>query len=246
MKTTINERVEILIRELGLTTNGFALRLGLNPNVIYNTIKGKSKPAFDVINSIIETFDVNADWLIKNVTPDGTPILGHKQGHKQGHKNNENTLIRVTRENIATEKIENQFNDAVLFTNAFRHFSNIMKSNQSLSSFFEAYGSLREYIELMKAFMREYVDPFYNQALSKIELSFSTGKIDKKNYQEVIELLKPLTKFNPYFEIAADGLGEALAALKQFDENEILFDWNDAEELLADHDKTSINQSEAK
>lgn len=64
---TINERISYLI---DLQTNGnrkkFSEKIGFAAQVVSNIVSGrKSKPSFDVINSIISTFDdLNANWLI--------------------------------------------------------------------------------------------------------------------------------------------------------------------------------------
>lgn len=64
---TINERLRLLIRELGLNNNSFAKAIGVNPVVTFNIIEGrKTKPSFDLLEKILFTFDnVNAYWLLK-------------------------------------------------------------------------------------------------------------------------------------------------------------------------------------
>lgn len=64
---TINERLSLLIRALGLNNNSFTKRLDLNPAVTFNIIEGhKTKPSYDLLEKIIFTFDnINLYWLLK-------------------------------------------------------------------------------------------------------------------------------------------------------------------------------------
>lgn len=63
----INERLKLLINELGLNNNSFAKTIGVNPVVTFNVIEGrKSKPSFELLEKIIFTFDnINLYWLLK-------------------------------------------------------------------------------------------------------------------------------------------------------------------------------------
>lgn len=60
---TINQRIEELIFELKINKNRFADALGMNQNVIYNTIKGRNHPSYDLLEKIILTFHVSPTWL---------------------------------------------------------------------------------------------------------------------------------------------------------------------------------------
>lgn len=64
---TINERLSLLIKALGLNNNSFARKLDVNPAVTFNIIEGrKTKPSYDLLEKIIFTFDnINLYWLLK-------------------------------------------------------------------------------------------------------------------------------------------------------------------------------------
>ena len=69
---TINERIAIIIKELGLNNNSFSKIIGVNPTIIHNIIKGRNKPSFDLMQKIISSFDnINIDYLLKG---EGSPI----------------------------------------------------------------------------------------------------------------------------------------------------------------------------
>ena len=62
---TINERIGLLINELKLNNNSFSGKIGLNPTVIHNIIKGRNNPSYEVLTKILLSFEnVNADWLL--------------------------------------------------------------------------------------------------------------------------------------------------------------------------------------
>jgi len=64
---TINNRIGLIIKELGLNPNSFSVAIGVNPTVIHNIIKGRNAPSFDVLNKIALSFDnINMNWLITN------------------------------------------------------------------------------------------------------------------------------------------------------------------------------------
>ncbi|WP_298061883.1 hypothetical protein [uncultured Rikenella sp.] len=64
---TINERLSLLIKALGLNNNSFARKLDVNPAVTFNIIEGrKTKPSYDLLEKIVFTFDnINLCWLLK-------------------------------------------------------------------------------------------------------------------------------------------------------------------------------------
>lgn len=66
MEKTINERLAQLIQALNKNHKTFAESIGKSPTVIYNTVNGRNKPSFDVLESICEIYPhVNPAWLLK-------------------------------------------------------------------------------------------------------------------------------------------------------------------------------------
>lgn len=71
----IGKRLEALIAHFGVTVNAFAIPLKIKPTILYNIIKGRNNPSFDLLNNICNTFYVNANWLISGngaMLADGT------------------------------------------------------------------------------------------------------------------------------------------------------------------------------
>lgn len=63
----INNRIALVIKELGYNKNSFSKAIGLSNNTtIGNIVSGrKTKPSFDVIYRILTTFDsINKGWLL--------------------------------------------------------------------------------------------------------------------------------------------------------------------------------------
>ena len=74
---TINYRIGLLINALELNNNSFSTRIGVNPTVIHNIVKGRNAPSYDVLQKILSSFDnISADWLI---TEKGEMISNNKR-----------------------------------------------------------------------------------------------------------------------------------------------------------------------
>ena len=62
---TINNRIELIINELGLNKNSFSVAIGVNPTVIHNIIKGRNAPGFDVLYRTALSFgNIDMNWVI--------------------------------------------------------------------------------------------------------------------------------------------------------------------------------------
>lgn len=65
--STINERIELIIKEFKMNNNSFSKAIGLSASTSINNITGgrKSKPSYELIESIVTTFPkINVEWLI--------------------------------------------------------------------------------------------------------------------------------------------------------------------------------------
>lgn len=69
---SINDRIELIIKELGFNKNSFSKKIGLDNNTtITNIVSGRrSKPSYDLLNKIILSFDsINSEWLLTGEGP---------------------------------------------------------------------------------------------------------------------------------------------------------------------------------
>jgi transcriptional regulator with XRE-family HTH domain len=58
------ERIQFLIKELGLNVTSFSKKIGISNNMtIGRIIREKRNPSFETIQLIINTFDINANWI---------------------------------------------------------------------------------------------------------------------------------------------------------------------------------------
>ncbi len=65
MENAINQRLKILIKNKGLNANSFANRIGVSAVVLYNILKGRNNPSYDIFYKILEEFpDVDLNWLV--------------------------------------------------------------------------------------------------------------------------------------------------------------------------------------
>lgn len=75
---TINNRIDLIIKHFGLNKNSFSNKIGVNPTVIHNIIKGRNAPSFDILNKIVLSFDnIDAGWLLTgegSMLREGAPV----------------------------------------------------------------------------------------------------------------------------------------------------------------------------
>ena len=64
VETNINKRIEELLKITGLSAQEFAKKTETTKSIIYHIISGRNNPSYDYIYKIIDTFKINADWLI--------------------------------------------------------------------------------------------------------------------------------------------------------------------------------------
>jgi transcriptional regulator with XRE-family HTH domain len=69
----ISARIEKVIEDKKLNPNLFANELGIKTTVIYNILKNRNKPGFDLLLKICGKYNVNANWLL---TGEGEMYLG--------------------------------------------------------------------------------------------------------------------------------------------------------------------------
>ena len=61
----MQERLNQIIEQKGLTATKFAALIGVNASTISHILAGRNKPGFDIINNIAKTFpDIDLGWLI--------------------------------------------------------------------------------------------------------------------------------------------------------------------------------------
>ena len=63
---TIGERIEEIINFHKTNRNKLSLKLNINSSVLFNIVKGRNLPSYDMILKILDEFpDISAEWLIK-------------------------------------------------------------------------------------------------------------------------------------------------------------------------------------
>lgn len=67
---TLGERIAFIIRELGLTQNSFAKRLGYKNNVQIGEYVGGTKPGWEFFQKLIQAVpSINLDWVVAEIGP---------------------------------------------------------------------------------------------------------------------------------------------------------------------------------
>lgn len=124
----MQERLNQIIEQKGLTATKFAALIGVNASTISHILAGRNKPGFDIINNIAKTFpDIDLGWLItgngsmytsslpkeKNIIPEEPTLFDFNtpQGHSdsQNREKEKKSEIEVIHRTIAkspTKKIK--------------------------------------------------------------------------------------------------------------------------------------------
>ncbi len=62
---TINNRIQIIIDEKGLSPSEFSSQVGMQRSNLSHLLSGRNQPSFDIITKILSAFpDINSDWLL--------------------------------------------------------------------------------------------------------------------------------------------------------------------------------------
>jgi len=62
---TINKRIELIMNQFKMNKNSFSVKIGCNPTIIHNLIKGRNAPSYELICKILSSFDtIDANWLL--------------------------------------------------------------------------------------------------------------------------------------------------------------------------------------
>lgn len=65
MGSTINQRIDELIKQMRTNPKAFAESIEKTPTTIYTVLSGRNKPGYEVIESILKKYpNVNPDWLL--------------------------------------------------------------------------------------------------------------------------------------------------------------------------------------
>lgn len=92
---TINNRIDLIIKQFGLNKNSFSTKIGVNPTVIHNIIKGRNAPSFELLNKIVLTFDnINPEWLL---TGEGPMLRGIKPDEINRFSSKADTYLHTVR-----------------------------------------------------------------------------------------------------------------------------------------------------
>lgn len=72
----MTERLQELLKEVGMSASQFADRIGVQRSGISHILNGRNKPSLDLIQKILKTFPgVSAEWLVMGRgDPPGTGI----------------------------------------------------------------------------------------------------------------------------------------------------------------------------
>lgn len=240
METKISDRIARIIEELGLNSNSFAKKLNVSSSVIYNILKGNNDPSFKLLSNIIDTFNVNPEYLIKNVTPDETPILCHEKRHKVRHKpvDYAKKAIDDLYGNYLNSDITGNISDK-----STNMFFQILNNDEELRKHNDLYLSLPGDLCDLAKFIEGNTNRLYSNAIKIIESRGISRKIDEDTVEEVVKTLSPLKDMLPSLLVAAEHVDEMNRSLMLYDECDIIWPKDVPKPASSKEIKGSKNQS---
>jgi plasmid maintenance system antidote protein VapI len=103
---TINERIEVIIKNFELTPSAFADAIGIQRPSLSHILSGRNKASLDVVQKVLDTYqNINPMWLIngegkmineeiKEISPDEKLLTEYKNKNKEiTNVNNQKTTI---------------------------------------------------------------------------------------------------------------------------------------------------------
>ena len=208
MNNTINERVAAAIEELGLTANSFASKLGVASSVIYNSVRGKTKPSYELIEKMVLFFNISPAYLI----------------------NGKGDILTIR----DRSRFDNMFDDQMNID--LEKMQHIIKIDQPLTDKFvklaDATKMVNDYTDIMGdadltvAYLTHYNASIYMISIAK---EYRLGKITirdfKLKFKERIELQRQLYKEIKPFEKAIKDMFEVVSKFN--DKHDKLYDLHD-------------------
>ncbi|MGI4865834.1 MAG: hypothetical protein ACRYFZ_18060 [Janthinobacterium lividum] len=68
--SSVGQRFSLLIQQLGMSKNAFAMSLDKTATVIQHLVDERNKPGFDLMNKVFEVYpNVSVDWLVRGHGP---------------------------------------------------------------------------------------------------------------------------------------------------------------------------------
>lgn len=112
----MEERLQSLMRYLGLTGGKFAETIGVQKSSISHILSGRNKPSFEFISRILSTYrEISSEWLIL-----GEGKMLKRSDSVESHKNEgmaSDDLFRQTPEESEDHKETNNLQNNSMFTN---------------------------------------------------------------------------------------------------------------------------------
>lgn len=107
----INNRVQQIMQEKGLTNAAFADAIGVNRSSISQLLSCRNKPSLDFLDKLLRTFkDVDANWLLKG-EKSATLVIQSEESQTPSlfsqTEKNEEKKVEVDTTVEKTQKIEN-------------------------------------------------------------------------------------------------------------------------------------------
>jgi transcriptional regulator with XRE-family HTH domain len=133
MENNISERLNLIIKELGLSVNKFAESIGESQSLLHNYVHGRS-PSVDVIEKIINHYpQIDAEWLL---TGKGEMLknknIGHTiHGDNGSIKGNIKVIEQLEQASVIISQLEQRLKDKETIIELLKKQINILENENN-------------------------------------------------------------------------------------------------------------------
>ena len=101
MENAIGQRILSIIEVLNISKAEFCSKISIATTVLYNIINGRNKPSYDLLGKIINTFDVDPNYLLKGT---GQMFISNDRNEINSDSDVKNEIRNVEKENVFIQK----------------------------------------------------------------------------------------------------------------------------------------------
>jgi transcriptional regulator with XRE-family HTH domain len=101
---SVNQRLKIVFKDSHLTQDEFANKIGISRGMLSKYLSDENKPGIDVVQKIIEEFNIDAKWL----------VTGKETGNQVNTFGNENKYGKISFGNMQVNEGQAEYINSML------------------------------------------------------------------------------------------------------------------------------------
>lgn len=202
----INLRIIELIETLKVSPNAFAKALEVSSATIYNIIKGKNKPGYDLLLSIVFKYDVKWKWLMVG---EDEIFIKREQEQQSKSQLSINPMGEIERKSLLSSS--HAFEE---YTKKLRFYQDAIATKPNLKKIDQELYQLGDLIQELELIYREFYTIPMQEFLRSINLNES--KDPKRFIENNKAYFDKLNSLNDSFKNISNSINEVLSYFPEF------------------------------